>query len=153
MARNWEGDHRNKATGEHVAYRDIGGVWTACYGQTGARVAPGGRYSQTTCDQWLRDELLDTHNAVMRCLQQPEGLTPSRQAAFVVMAYNVGVSGFCSSAAAGFARRSDWPSACRAIQVNNGGRPAWSYVNGRFVQGLANRRGAERELCEGRAAP
>lgn len=131
-------------------YLDIGGVPTACYGQTGPQVTPGIVYDDKTCETWLRAETGEKYDAMMRCLPAEQEMKPYQAAAMLVFAYNVGVSGACRSAAARYARAGDWRNACRAIQVNDNGIAAWSYVNGRYVQGLANRRAAERRLCEGR---
>lgn len=140
----WEGKRNS-------TYLDIGGVPTACYGQTGAKVRVGSTYSDATCEAWLRAELTETYTGVLACLGAAPGAHARHIAAFVVFAYNIGVSGFCGSASARYARSGDWANACRAIQINDLGKPVWSYVGKRYVQGLANRRTAERALCEGRA--
>ncbi|WP_375592301.1 lysozyme [Chitiniphilus eburneus] len=142
LAMQWEGKR-------NTTYLDIGGVPTACYGQTGSKVRLGATYPDSTCDAWLQRELGDRYQQLAQCI--PVEMAPHQAAALTVFAYNVGIAGACNSAAARYARAGDWPRACRAIQLNDRGQPAWSYVGGRFVQGLANRRAAERALCEGRA--
>lgn len=145
VAKLWEGK-------VNTTYLDVANVPTACYGQTGAKVRLGATYSDATCERWLREELQGYFEAIDRCVTVP--MTPPRAAALTVFAYNVGVAGACSSAAVRYANRGDWRNACRAIQVNDRGEPAWSYATDRvtgkrrFVQGLANRRAAERALCE-----
>ncbi|GAA5785657.1 hypothetical protein YWS52_19790 [Chitiniphilus shinanonensis] len=142
LAMQWEGKR-------NATYLDIAGVPTACYGQTGASVKLGATYPDSTCDAWLRQELGERYQQLAQCI--PVEMAPHQAAALTVFAYNVGVAGACNSAAARYARAGDWPRACRAIQLNDRGQPAWSYAGGRYVQGLANRRAAERALCEGRA--
>ncbi|QDQ24911.1 lysozyme [Chitinimonas arctica] len=143
----WEGK-RNRT------YLDVAGIPTACMGQTGTRVKIGATYNDATCEAWLREELTETYAAVSRCMPVP--MTPNQAAALTAFAYNVGSTGACQSAAARYARQGDWGKACRAIQINDAGQPAWSYVTDAktgkkvYVQGLANRRAAERALCEGR---
>ncbi|WP_162932144.1 lysozyme [Solimonas sp. K1W22B-7] len=134
------------------AYLDVAAVPTACYGQTGPRVRMGEVYSDLTCERWLHEQLLAFHQGIRRCVTQP--MSPPQAAALTLFAYNVGLDGACGSAAVRHANRGDWKSACRALQYNERGQPAWSYVTDaasgrkRFVQGLANRRAAERALCE-----
>lgn len=142
---HWEGK-RNRT------YLDVADVPTVCYGQTGARVRLGETYSDQTCMQWLQDELQHYLQGLSACVRSP--MHAHQAAALTLFAYNVGVSGACSSAAVRYASRGDWANACRALQFNDRGEPAWSYITDpktgqrRFVQGLANRRAAERALCE-----
>lgn len=141
FATSWEGKR-------NTTYLDIAGIPTACMGQTGPKVQLGRTYSDATCEQWLREELTDYHQAITQCVAVP--MAPHQAAALTVFAYNVGAAGACGSAAVRYARVGDWTRACRAIQTNDRGQPAWSYVGRTYVQGLANRRAAERALCEGR---
>jgi lysozyme len=74
-------------------------------------------------------------------------------------AWNFGVRATCGSAAMKAWNRGDWNLGCRRLQLDDDGRPVWSYIkdgvdaNGKqkykFVRGLANRRAAERNVCEG----
>ncbi len=135
----WEGK-RNKT------YIDIAGIPTACYGQTGDKVKVGATYSDETCEKWLREELQAYYEAVDRCI--PE-MAPHQAAAFTVFAYNVGIGGACGSSAARYARDKQWPQACAALERWNKYRnPKTGQLE--VSQGLANRRAAERRLCEGK---
>ncbi len=157
----WEGEHKDKATGEHVAYLDIAGIPTACYGQTGKHIRAGQRYTDQQCNEMLARELRAKWDEVSLCLRQPPGYLPQHGAAFLIRAYNIGSQAECASAATRYAQRGDWRNACRALQTNDYGRPAWSFIKTgkrlsdgspelRYVQGLANRRADERRICEGR---
>ncbi|QDQ26695.1 lysozyme [Chitinimonas arctica] len=136
-------------------YLDIARIPTACMGQTGPKVKLGATYSDETCNTWLREELTDYYSAVAQCIDVP--MAPHQAAALTVFAYNVGTAGACGSAAARYARQGDWPRACRAIQTNDAGQPAWSYITDpktggkTYSKGLANRRARERALCEGKS--
>ncbi|XZG69229.1 lysozyme [Chitinibacteraceae bacterium HSL-7] len=128
-------------------YLDIAGVPTACYGQTGDKVKVGQTYSDATCDAWLSEDLGWRLPAVLACGVGADW-TPTRLAAMGVFAYNIGIRGACGSAAMRYARANNWANACRAMQINDAGKPAWSYAGDRFVPGLYKRRGRERALCE-----
>jgi len=79
---------------------------------------------------------------VSQCIKVPLG---ERQwAAVLSWTYNVGVAAACNST---------------LVRKINAGQPAaawcpelerWVYAGGKRVQGLANRRAAERAMCEGR---
>jgi len=60
--------------------------------------------------------------------------------AFVDIAYNIGVSGFCGSSMARRTNAGDMVGACNALLM-------WDKVGGKEVRGLTRRRQAERELC------
>jgi lysozyme len=68
-------------------------------------------------------------------------------------AWNFGSPATCGSAAMKAWNRGEWDKGCRRLWQSDDGRPVWSYVktpNGyKFVRGLANRRAAERDLCNG----
>ena len=130
----WEGKR-------NTTYNDIVGIPTICYGQTGARAVPGRTVSDATCKQWLEEELNEYYAGVKACVRVP--MTDGQAAAFTSLAYNVGVKGFCGSAAARKANAGDWPGACAAIEM-------WNRAGGKVVNGLAKRRAAERKLCEGK---
>jgi len=141
----WEGTR-------YYAYRDLGGIPTVCQGYTGKGIIFGKKYTPSECNAFLRSELLEHSQGVLKCINQP--LTENQYNAFVLMAYNVGVHGFCSSRAARLFNEGRTTEACRAIAYTPSGSPAWSYVNGSFVQGLHNRRLYEMSMCQGgRDAP
>lgn len=61
--------------------------------------------------------------------------------------HNFGVPSTCASRAVGLINSGRVAEGCNALAHGPDGTPAWSYVDGKFVRGLYNRRLAERALC------
>lgn len=135
----WEGTR-------YEAYYDGGGVATVCTGYT-KNVVFGKRYSPAECHAYLVSELKEHSSGVLNCVTQP--LKQHQFDAFALMAYNVGVKGFCGSRAVRLFNQGDSIGACKAMAYNPSGGPAWSYDNGKYVQGLHNRRKYEMKMCLG----
>lgn len=131
----WEGN-------QPVGYRDMAGIATACEGHTGADVIVGVRYSPEQCQKWLESDVGKAATGVGDCVSAP--LTIYQWAAFTSLAFNIGVSRFCSSSIARKANAHDMVGACQAIEL-------YVYAGGRRVEGLVRRRAAERAMCEGRS--
>jgi GH24 family phage-related lysozyme (muramidase) len=131
---NWEGK-------ENDPYRDIAGVWTVCYGSTGAHVVPGGRRTDAECLSLLEEDVVRFEAAVNRCTPVPK--TQNQFDALVSISYNIGERAYCSSTLVRKFNAGDTLGAADQF-------PAWSYatVNGekRQIRGLLNRRLAERVL-------
>lgn len=118
-------------------YRDVGGIWTACAGDTKG-VKPGVRVSDRECRQRLVSRLAEHGDGIYDCLR-PD--TPvSVRAAFTSFAYNVGVNAACGSTPFRLAREQRYPQACDALRM-------WNKAGGRVVRGLVKRREDERALC------
>jgi lysozyme len=122
---------------ELKAYRDIVGVWTVCYGETHG-VKPGDVHTKPECDTMFAKQLKAFEVKIDSCIG-PE-LPGKTKIAFLSLAYNIGTHGFCSSTALKRANRGDLVGACDAILF-------WNKAGGKVVQGLVNRREAERALC------
>ncbi len=139
----WEGKR-------NTPYQDIVGVWTVCYGETRVDMR---KYSDEECEDMLAEGLADFAEPVLERNPELRGHDPQIIAA-TSLAYNIGPGpedlrkcgkpkirgGYrCSSVARNFSE-GRWRSACDAIMRFNraGGRP---------VQGLTNRRNAERKIC------
>jgi lysozyme len=77
--------------------------------------------------------------AVIKCVP---GLAdrPKQLSASLSLSYNIGTSAFCRSTAAKRFNAGDWKAGCDAFLL-------WVKAGGRTVQGLVNRRQAERTLC------
>lgn len=137
----WEGKR-------NTSYEDLAGVLTVCYGYTGKDIVRGKKYSDKECETLLRKEIVEHSKGVVQCINKP--MEERHYNAFVLMAYNVGTSGFCNSRAARLFNEGKIEEACRAIAYTPSGTPAWSYVNKtQFVQGLHNRRLYEMRTCLG----
>lgn len=133
LVKPWEGY-------EAQPYRDIVGVLTVCYGST--TNIERRTYSEKECSDRLNSELGSYFTGISQCIKQP--LREREWAAVLSWTYNVGVGAACRST---------------LVRKINAGQPAsawcpeldkWVYAGGKRVQGLANRRAAERAMCEGR---
>jgi lysozyme len=124
---------------EYVGYADVGGIPTKCMGDTTNAVI-GQRYSQAECLASLETQLIAHAAPVLKCVPQLDG-HPYQIAASVSLAYNIGTGAFCKSTVAKRFRAGQWADACRGFD-------AWNRAGGKVVQGLVNRRAAERKICE-----
>jgi len=120
-----------------TAYKDVGGVWTICDGETFG-VNEGQVKTHAECDvmteRRIREFAIDVRTLVK--VQMP----PSRHAALTSFAYNVGVPAFAGSTLLKKLNAGDTIGACDQLL-------RWNKVNGKVVRGLTKRRAAERELC------
>jgi lysozyme len=123
---------------ELSTYRDMGGVLTYCTGAT-ENAAWGKTYTLAQCRAQL-DRDLERHAAGIATCIPLARLTDGQKVAFVDVAYNIGVSGFCGSSMARRTNAGDMAGACNALLM-------WNKVGGKEVRGLTRRRQAERELC------
>ena len=133
LVKPWEGY-------EPKPYRDIVGVLTVCYGST--TNIEQRTYSEKECSDRLNSELGAYFAGISQCIKQP--LREREWAAVLSWAYNVGVGAACRST---LVRRinagEQGPGWCEELSK-------WTYAGGKRVQGLVNRRAAERAMCEGR---
>ena len=122
-----------------VAYRDVVGIPTVCYGETRG-VKMGDRYTKAECDAMLGDGLKDFEAGMRRCLKQPDKIPAKTYVAFLSFSYNVGIGAFCRSTLVRKANSGDLRGACREL-------PKWVNAGGRRIQGLVNRRKDELRIC------
>ena len=118
-------------------YRDIGGVWTDGFGNTN-NVQPSKSVSVPQALNQLLINVRSAESAVNTCITKP--MTQGEFDAFVKFTFNVGNSAFCNSTLVRKFNAGDNVGACNELM-------RWVYVKGQRVQGLANRREAERKLC------
>ena len=78
---------------------------------------------------------------VRTCVLVP--LFPWEFAAFVSLAYNIGVKAFCGSTVVKRVNAQDYQGACDAILM-------WNKAGGKVLRGLVNRRESEKAICEGK---
>lgn len=129
----WEGK-------SNIAYADITGVPTICWGHTGADVGPiGARRSDAECRALLDRDVVAHVEPVLTCVP---GLArrPNQLAASTMLAFNIGTAAFCRSTAARRFNAGDWRGGCEAFRL-------WNRAGGRVVRGLVLRREDERRLC------
>lgn len=136
----WEGTR-------YYAYKDIVGIPTVCMGYTGSGIVFGRKYTHEECTAFLKKELYIHSTGLLKCVKRP--LKENEYNAYTLFAYNVGVSGACSSRAIRLFNEGRNAEACRALAYSPSGSPAWSYAGGKFVQGLHNRRIYEMRMCLG----
>lgn len=121
-----------------TAYRDIAGIWTIGYGHTGG-VRKGDTITSPQAVILLRQDLA-LHEAVV----DARGASTDNQfAAMVSLAFNVGNGGFLGSTVLRRHKEGNFAAAADAFLM-------WdkAHVDGQLVvvQGLLNRRKAERKL-------
>jgi lysozyme len=125
----WEGKRNDP-------YFDIVHVQTVCYGETNVAMR---HYSDAECQDMLAKSLGSYGDAV---LKRNPGLRarPYQLAAAVSLSYNIGPAAYAKSTVAKRFDARDWRGGCDAFL-------AWRFAGGKPVQGLLNRRNAERSLC------
>ena len=164
-----EGEVVNK-NGEHVVYKDIVGVATACWGQTGrdmdgVRISQGKVYSEDYCARWFSKELIE-YNKNMKKHVKVE-LLPYEEIAYTSFVWNLGETNFKNSTLLKKLNAGDRQGACSellrwdkstfstqgaAAQIKRG-EVCTLLQNGKYsctVKGLTNRRNYEKEVCLGK---
>ena len=118
-------------------YPDVIGVPTYCYGETqGAKW--GNTYTPEQCNAKLSARQKEFDRGVSACIQH--ALPDHRRAAYVSLAYNIGVPSFCASTLVKKENASDIQGACAQMLL-------WNKANGVVWPGLTARRERERDLC------
>jgi lysozyme len=113
------------------------GLPTVCYGETeGVKV--GDTYTPAECADMLAQKLPRYAEEISKCIRIP--ISDKMRASFISFSYNVGTAGFCRSTTVRLLNNGDKRGACNALM-------SWNRAGGRIVQGLTNRRNAERKLC------
>lgn len=134
----WEGK-RNIAYLDKIASPP---VWTVCYGETRG-VKRGDSYTDVQCAAMLGKGLLAYRKGLHGYLSadtKSKRLTPERDAAYVSLAYNVGIYGAGKSTAIRRLNAGDIAGGCAAIGW-------WNRAGKKIVRGLVNRRADETRLC------
>lgn len=122
-----------------VAYRDIVGIPTVCFGETRG-VTMGDAYTDEECDVMLGDGLVEFEAGMRKCLRAPDKIPDGAYVSFLSLSYNIGTAAFCRSTVARRANAGDLKGACDAILM-------WNKAGGRVVRGLELRRAHERRIC------
>lgn len=129
----WEGF---AAVGHHDPI-DPPGVNTIGYGHI-ENVQIGDRVTKIQAGEILAQDLPRYEAQVEKCIHVP--MPGYRHAAILSFDYNVGGGALCRSSVARYINAGDWQKGCDALLLYN-------QANGRYLQGLENRREAERKLC------
>lgn len=123
-----------------IAYRDVVGVPTVCYGETRG-VKLGDHHTKAECDEKLMAGLRDFEAGVYRCaLGLAQDPSIERVIAHVSLAYNVGEGNYCKSTVVRRYNAGDVRGSCDAFLM-------WNKAGGVVFRGLTRRREAERDLC------
>lgn len=122
-----------------IAYRDVVGVPTVCYGETHG-VKMGDRYTKEECDQMFLVSIQKHETGMRACLKTPDAIPESVYVSMVSLTYNVGIGGFCRSTLKILLDQGRYREACNAAT-------AFNRAGGRVIQGLVNRREDERRRC------
>jgi lysozyme len=131
----WEGMRNH-------AYLDLVGVPTICFGQTKG-VKLGDHMSVAQCKTLLRSEVLEYREGLHGYFSadtKAQRLPAARDAAYVSLAYNVGIRGAGRSTATRRLNAGDVAGGCQALTW-------WNKAGGRVVRGLVRRRADEYRLC------
>jgi lysozyme len=122
-----------------VAYRDVIGVWTVCYGETKG-IHGGLKFTKDQCDVMFIGSLTEHEAGMRKCLNNPDIIPEKSYVAFLSLAYNIGSGGFCKSSVAREINAGHLVKACQnLLRFNKAG--------GRVVGGLVTRRNVELKLC------
>lgn len=121
----------------YVAYQDFVGVWTICQGHTHG-VKPGDTASKEQCAAYLNADLGMANDAIDRCVSVP--LSVGERAAYIDLIFNIGDGAFCRSTLVRILNSGDHKMACEQLM-------RWTHAGGKQLQGLVERRKAERDLC------
>ena len=119
------------------AYRDVGGIWTIGYGHTGPDVYAGKTITVEQAADLALVDIEEASDAVNRGVKVP--ITQNQFDALVSLTYNIGVGAFARSTCLRRLNQRDFDGAAEALTW-------WNKVKGRVVDGLVNRRNAEKEL-------
>lgn len=142
----WEGNIL-RVYADHLA----GGIPTYCAGRTDWQAPVGTRLTSDDCREINKTTLLEYGYAVLGCIEWKH-LTPDRLVALTIFTINVGKSGACGSRAFRLINVGQIGAGCNALAWGPTGAPVWSFAGGRYLQGLQNRRQAERRICLGEKA-
>lgn len=125
-----------------VAYRDIVGVWTICFGETKG-VKAGDVHTQAECEAMLARELISYRRQMHRYFT-PETLRIRlpvyRDTAYTDLGYNVGIGAAGTSTAVRRLNAGLIAESCEAITW-------YKKAGGRVVRGLVIRRGGDFDYC------
>lgn len=122
-----------------VAYKDIVGVLTVCYGETRG-VQMGDKYSKAECEEMLRKSVAEYYSKLQPYMTNKE-IPIGVQASLLELAYNVGISAAGNSTMMKLANQGKYKEACQQLDK-------WVKAGGGRVQGLVNRRADSKvNLC------
>lgn len=123
-----------------------GGLPTRCAGDTNHNMPVGTKLTADDCREINKLTMIKYGASVLACTNW-EHLNGDRLVGLTLFAINVGSSGACGSQSFKAINAGRIKEGCDLLARKPDGRPNWSNAGGRYVQGLQNRRQAERKLC------
>lgn len=117
------------------AYKCPAGIPTIGWGET-KNVKMGMVWTQKQADDALTKRLIEFKNGVLAVCPHLL-LSPHRLGACVSLAYNIGLGAFKKSSVARYCNQAKWQKAGDSFML-------WKKAGGKVLQGLVNRRNAER---------
>ena len=146
----WE-PAKGKPDAHLIVYADklAQGLPTVCSGITKhvatIPVIVGEKWTEEMCKEQESQALEKVQSALVKCFKT---LPPqSTFDAATSHAWNFGVSKTCSSQSMKQWNLGNYKLGCTLIASTPDGKPNWSFSDGKFVQGLQNRRQDEVKLC------
>ena len=122
-----------------VAYKDIVGVPTVCYGET-RDVTMKDSYTKQECQDMLKVAVEDYYNKLKPYMTNPD-IPVGVQASLLELAYNVGIGAAGKSTMMKLANQGKYEQACKELDK-------WVKAGGGKVKGLVNRRADSKvNLC------
>lgn len=137
----WEGNVL-QVYADHLA----DGLPTFCAGRTDRSAVVGTKLTSDECREINKGTIIEYGSAVLACTNW-EMLSSDRLIGLTIFAINVGKSGACKSQAVEAINAGRIAEGCNLMATTRDGKPNWSSAGGRYVQGLQNRRQAEKALC------
>ena len=122
------------------------GIPTFCAGRTDWAAKVGDKLTDDQCKEINKITLLEYGYAVLGCVNW-DYLNPDRLIGLTMFAINVGKDGACGSQAVRQINAGNIGPGCDLIARTPAGLPNWSTADGKYVQGLQNRRQIERGFC------
>lgn len=123
------------------AYLDSASIYTIGFGSTrypdGSKVKKGDKITKAQAKEYKLHDLKEFENTVNTSVKVP--LTQNQYDALVSLSYNIGSGAFKNSTLLKKLNSGDYKGAAEQFLV-------WNKVNSKKVQGLVNRREAERNL-------
>lgn len=144
-----EGERRNPATGNHVAYQDEAGLWTIGWGhliKAGEPYYPQGSVSEiddAEAESLVQQDTADAQQAVRDYVTAQ--ITQSQFDALTSLAFNIGRDNFAGSSVVRLLNAGDVQGAANAFKL-------WNKITDRNTgslvvsAGLVNRRAQEAQL-------
>lgn len=122
------------------------GLPTFCAGRTDDGAIVGTKLTSDQCREINKLTLIEYGTAVLECTNWAI-LNAERLIGLTMFAINVGAQAACRSQAFRAINSGRVAEGCNLLARKPDGSPNWSNASGRYVQGLQNRRQAERKLC------